>query len=306
MSRKHKLGASIVILLSACLGLVYYFAHHSLDVLSPAGVIGQKEKHLMIITVLLGLIVVVPVFILTFYIAWTYSENNKRPKKYSPNWEHSARLEFIWWALPLGIITILAVVAWNSSHQLDPFRALSSSKKPLSVQVVALQWKWLFIYPQQNIATVNLVQFPVDTPVNFQITSDAPMNSFWIPKLGGQIYAMSGMSTQLHLMADQTGEFAGSSANISGRGFAGMKFTAKATSQADFDKWVSRVKRSPDKMSLNQYQRLSQPSENNQTALFSSADTNLYDSVIMQYMVPGHQMNNPTDNLAGMQHNADY
>ncbi len=306
MSRKYKLGVLVVLLIAVVGLLVHYLTTHDIAVLSPAGVIGQKEKHLIAITTLLAVVVIVPVFILTGYIVWNYRETNKKPKKYSPNWDHDARLEFIWWAVPLAIITILAFITWNSSHALDPSKTLSSNQKPLPVQVVALQWKWLFIYPEQNIATVNLVQFPVNTPINFQITSDAPMNSFWIPKLGGQIYAMSGMTTQLHLMADQTGDFAGSSANISGRGFAGMKFTAKATNQADFDKWVKTVKQSPNKLSLNQYSQLAQPSENNQVAMFGSSAANLYDDVIMQYMMPGHQLGVPVDNMAGMDNHVNY
>jgi cytochrome o ubiquinol oxidase subunit II len=305
MSRKHKLGA-LAVLISAILGtLAYYLSHHTIDVLSPAGIVGQKEKHLMVITTLLGLVVVIPVFILTGYIAWTYREGNKAAK-YSPSWDHNFKLEFIWWALPLAIISLLAVIAWKSSNELDPFKALSSSNKALNVQVVALQWKWLFIYPQQDIASVNMVRFPVNTPVNFQITSDAPMNSFWIPRLGGQIYAMSGMSTQLHLMADQTGSFNGSSANISGRGFAGMRFTAKSSSQADFDKWVSDVKKSAGKLSFDQYNQLSQPSEDNQVAFYSRPAANLYDSVMLKYMVPGFKIGQPTADYANMEHTHGY
>ena len=305
MRGKHKLGALAVLLLIIIGALAYYLTHHTIDVLSPTGIVAQKEKHLMIITTLLGLVVVIPVFILTGYIAWTYREGSKAAK-YTPSWDHNFKLEFVWWALPLAIITILAIITWRSSHELDPFRQLSSNKQPINVQVIALQWKWLFIYPQQNIASVNLVQFPINTPVNFQITSDAPMNSFWIPRLGGQIYAMSGMSTQLHLMADQTGSFDGSSANISGRGFAGMRFSAKSTSQAEFDKWVSRVKQSANKLGFDQYATLSQPSENNQSAYYSQPATNLYDSVMLKYMVPGFRMGQPTGNLSGMVHNHAY
>lgn len=307
MSRKNKLGLTTLLMGVLVVIAIRFLAHSHVDVLSPAGVIGQKERHLMIITTLLGLIVVIPVFILTGWIAWTYREGNKRPTKYSPNWDHSFKLEFIWWALPLAIITLLAVITWKSSHQLDPSRPLSSNQKPIDVQVVALQWKWLFIYPQQNIASVNLVQFPVNTPIDFQITSDAPMNSFWIPKLGGQIYAMSGMSTHLHLMADQAGEFGGSSANISGRGFAGMHFTAKAASQSDFEQWVNKVKKTPTQLTADKYNQLSQPSENQPVSVFNSAMPNLFDAVMLKYMEPNYQIgktNIPI--MPGMDHNAAY
>jgi cytochrome o ubiquinol oxidase subunit 2 len=149
---------------------------------------------------------------------------------------------------------------------------------------VALQWKWLFIYPEQNIATVNFVEFPNSTPVNFQLTADAPMNSFWIPELGGQMYAMPGMSTQLHLMADRPGEFNGSAAEISGKGFSGMKFIAKATSQKDFDTWVKSVKQSSNMIDLSKYNKLAEPSENNPVITYASVEKDLYNSIIMKFM----------------------
>jgi cytochrome o ubiquinol oxidase subunit 2 len=299
MSRKHKLWIGVLVAGAALAAIIYYLMNAHIAVLTPAGVIGQKERRLMIIATLLCLAVVIPVFILTAYIAWTYRESNQKAK-YSPSWDHSFKLEFAWWAIPLAIITILAVITWKSSHELDPFRSLSSSQPPLAVQVVALQWKWLFIYPDQNIASVNFVQLPLNRPIDFQITSDAPMNSFWIPKLGGQIYAMSGMSTQLHLMASQTGEFAGSSANISGRGFAGMRFMAKVSNQADFKAWVNNVKRMPDSLSLAQYSQLSQPSEDNPVALYGSSTPGLFHDVMMKYMAPGSNLASQGYGLAGV------
>jgi cytochrome o ubiquinol oxidase subunit 2 len=151
--------------------------------------------------------------------------------------------------------------------------------------VVALQWKWLFIYPGQNIATVNFVQFPENTPVNFIITADAPMNSFWIPQLGGQIYAMPGMSTQLHLMANGAGSYRGVSANLSGQGFADMKFIAKSSSSADFKRWVHSVSYSHNALSLAGYDKLALPSQNNLPAAYSSKPTGLYDTIITKYMI---------------------
>lgn len=289
MSGKHKLWVLVLAAGAILAAIVYYLLNTHIAVLDPAGEIGQKERRLIIIAALLCLAVVIPVFILTAYIAWTYRESNQKAK-YSPSWDHSLRLELAWWAVPLAVITVLAVITWKSSHELDPFRVLSSSLKPLRVQVVALEWKWLFIYPEQNIASVNFLQLPKNRPVNFEITSDAPMNSFWIPKLGGQIYAMSGMSTQLHLMASQNGDYPGSSANISGRGFAGMHFIAKVGSQADFNSWVSNVKRMPDSLSLAQYNLLSQPSENNPVALYGSSAPQIFDAVMMKYMTPGSEL----------------
>ena len=281
--------------LALCFALLagWYLRHTSIPVLEPRGPIAQKERKLIIITLLLSLIVVIPVFSLLGIFAWKYREGNASAK-YSPELDHSRVAETIWWLVPSALILVIGVIAWASSYQLDPFKPLSSNAQPITIQVIALDWKWLFIYPQQNIATVNLVQFPRQTPVNFEITADAPMNSFWIPQLGGQIYAMPGMSTQLHLMASTNGSFHGSSANISGNGFAGMAFTAKSSSMADFQRWVKSVKRSPNRLSQDAYAKLAAPSQNNPFAYYASSAAGLYDSVIIKYMGPMADMQGMT------------
>jgi len=284
-----------------CLGtislLVRYAATHNVAVLNPQGIIAHKEFSLLVTATLLMLIVVIPVFILTFVIAWKYRAGNTKAK-YMPNWDHHHGLEFTWWAIPCALIFALSILNWNSSHDLDPYKALVSNKQPIQVEVVALDWKWLFIYPQQNIASVNFLQFPVDTPVNYTITSDAPMNSFWIPSLGGQVYAMSGMTTQLHLMANKIGDFEGSSANISGTGFAGMRFVARASSQADFDSWVAMVKGQDTPLNTTDYKNLAKPSENNPASYYSSVQSNLFDDILLKYMAPGSTVHNGS--MAGM------
>jgi cytochrome o ubiquinol oxidase subunit 2 len=285
MRGKYKIIGVALLALGFALLAGWYLRHTSIPVLEPRGPIAQKERQLIIITLLLSLIVVVPVFSLLGIFAWKYREGNTKAK-YSPDLDHSRVAETIWWLVPSALILVIAVIAWNSSHQLDPFKSLSSATQPITIQVVALDWKWLFIYPQQNIATVNLVQFPRQTPVNFEITADAPMNSFWIPQLGGQIYAMPGMSTQLHLMANTDGSFHGSSANISGQGFAGMAFTAKASSMADFKQWVKSVKHSPTRLSQDAYNKLAAPSVSNPVAYYASSAAGLYDNVIIKYMGP--------------------
>jgi cytochrome o ubiquinol oxidase subunit 2 len=179
------------------------------------------------------------------------------------------------------------VVTWRSSHQLDPRVALVSDKKALTVQVVALQWRWLFLYPEQGVASLNYVQMPINRPVHFEITADAPMNSFWIPKLGGQIYAMAGMETQLNLMASQTGEYRGSSANLSGAGFAGMDFTARAVSQDSFDRWAASAKRNPP-LNYTGYQLLARPSSDASEATYTLPNTQLFSAIMMPYM-DGHR-----------------
>jgi cytochrome o ubiquinol oxidase subunit II len=286
VSRKYKFGILGLAAISLIGLAIWYFGSFNVAVLDPKGLIGQQEKGLVIFALLLSLIVVVPVFVMLFGFAWKYRASNPKPAKYSPSWDHNSVLEAIWWLVPTVLIVILSVVAWRSSHELDPFKPLQASAKPVNIQVIALDWKWLFIYPQQGVASVNYITLPEKTPVNFTITADAPMNSFWIPQLGGQIYAMPGMSTELHLQADQTGKYRGSSANISGEGFAGMTFTAQAVSRSDFDQWVTSAKQSGSKLDLQSYNRLAQPSQNNPPAYYALADQNIYNVVVMKYMRP--------------------
>jgi cytochrome o ubiquinol oxidase subunit 2 len=288
--RINRKVAALVILgfgVLAIAAICSYLQSVNIPVLEPMGVVGQKERDLMYISLLLSAVVVVPVFIMLFAFSWKYRQGNNKPKKYQPNWDGSRLYESIWWAIPFAIIAVLGTITWFSSHDLDPFKPLSSQNQPIQVQVIALDWKWLFIYPKQNIATVNFVQFPVNTPVNFQITSDAPMNSFWIPQLGSQIYAMPGMSTKLHLMASESGNYLGKSANISGKGFSGMTFIAKASSNSEFNSWMQSVSQSKNKLTLNSYEQLVKPSQNNPVSYYSAADPALYDYVIDKYMAPG-------------------
>lgn len=285
MSKKIKVAILIALFMGVVLVAGWYVHSHNIAVFNPKGTIAAKERSLMIFTLLLSVIVVLPVFTLTFFIVWRYRATNKKAK-YTPDWDRSRTLEFFWWAIPCAIIFVLAIVTWRSSHELDPFQPIST-KKPLLVQVVALDWKWLFIYPDQHIATVNYMDIPVNTPVTFEITSDAPMNSFWVPQLGGQIYAMSGMTTKLHLQASQMGSYNGSSANISGKGFAGMHFVVNATSAQDYNAWVKQVSNSPKHLSQAGYDKLAQPSENNPHTNYSHVQNELYNGVIAKYM-PGH------------------
>ena len=239
MKKIFKILIVVLLLLGVGALTALYISNNAIPVLEPKGMIGERESELLITASLLMLIVVIPVLVLTLAFAWKYRESNTKAK-HAPDWEHNYIAEYCWWGVPVVIIVILAITTWKSSHELNPFKPIASDKKPISIQVIALDWKWLFIYPEQGIATVNFVQFPEKTPVNFEITSDAPMNSFWIPQLGGQIYAMPAMRSKLHLIATEPGSFRGVSANISGRGFAGMRFTAKSSSDEEFDQWVGR------------------------------------------------------------------
>lgn len=285
MKRAFKLILAILILLGAGALVALFVSTHNIPVLDPKGAIASKERELLSTASLLMLIVVIPVFIITLVFAWKYRASNGKAK-HMPDWEHNYIAECCWWGVPIVIIVILAIITWKSSHELSPFKPLENGKKPIAIQVVALDWKWLFIYPDQGIATVNFVQFPEQTPVDFEITSDAPMNSFWIPQLGGQIYAMPAMRTKLHLIANEIGSYRGSSANISGKGFAGMVFTAKASSEGDFNRWVQSVRRSSKRLTLEEYHRLMQPSEYNPVTSYVLDQRDLFDRIIMKYSAP--------------------
>lgn len=249
--------------------------------LDPKGPIALAERGLMIQATLFMLIVIVPVLFLTFFFAWQYRASNKK-SRYQPNWAHSNMEELIWWAIPFEIILILGALTWTSTHELHPPKPLSS-EPPLVIQVVALDWKWLFIYPEQKIATVNHIQLPVGKPVRFDITADAPMNSFWIPELAGQLYAMTGMVNRLHVMADQEGEFMGRAANYSGEGFSHMKFTAEAVLVDEFDTWVRNVRRSTSSLTTTTYQNLAEPSIPSEPVYYSSVEPNLFSDIVAQF-----------------------
>ena len=285
MYRINKVMIGVVVVIAALAVTAFALHWRSIAVLNPQGIIASKERSLMIIATLLSLIVIVPVFVLTIGIAWKYRASNVKAT-YTPDWDHSARLETLWWGGPIVLIMILGVITWRSSHDLDPFRPIASTTPAMTIQVVALPWKWLFIYPQSGVATVNQLMIPVGRPVNFQITSDAPMNSFWIPQLGGQVYAMSGMSTQLHLMADHAGTYRGLSGNISGTGFAGMHFNVNAMAAGDYSVWLQNAKTSSQKLTMADYNNLAKPSQNNPVAVYASSAPYLYNDVIMKYMSP--------------------
>lgn len=278
---KQKLGLALLTLVAVLL-LIFFARNGHFVVLNPKGWVAHQERNLIFTALGLMLIVVIPVLAMTLGIAIKYRASNKKAT-YMPDWEHSRLAETIWWGLPCAIIILLALVTWHSSHALDPFKPLASEQKPLTIQVVALQWKWLFIYPEEQVATVNFVQFPANRPVNFVITADAPMNSFWIPELGGQIYAMAGMSTQLHLVADAPGSFRGVSANLSGEGFANMHFTANAVSASEFADWTAKLQTSESYLNLSTYNWLANPSEMG-LATYVTPSTNLYDEIVNKYM----------------------
>lgn len=284
-------------------GLVAFAYVHGTDlrVLDPQGPIAFQERSVIFITLGLSAIVVIPLFIMLFYFALKYrASGSEANRRHEPNWDHDSWFaEAVWWFVPGVIIVLLGVLSWKTAHSLDPYQPIENGVAPITIQVIALDWKWLFVYPQEGIATVNMVEFPKDTPVHFEITSDAPMNSFWIPSLGGQIMAMPGMTTQLNLLADNVGDYNGFSANISGNGFAGMAFTARAVSEDDFTNWVQSVRGMSQPLDASSYAALAAPSEYNPIAYYSSVAGDIFNDNIMKYMMPAMQGDSMND-MQGM------
>lgn len=289
--KKSTLLAIILILTFLGLGVAYLLLNADIALLQPAGDIGQQQTDLLIFSLVLSLVIIVPVFSLTLFIAIRYREGNKKAA-YRPNWSHSKVLETIWWGIPIILIAFLGVIIWQSSHALDPKKALESDQPPLKVQVVALQWRWLFIYPDQGIATVNTLEIPTNRTIEFKIAADGPMSSFWIPKLGGQIYAMPGMITTLHLNATKAGDYTGKNTNISGEGYSDMVFSVKARSPQEFENWTKNsVDSDKNVLSLDVYNQLSNPKRDKSQMLFNDVENELFNEIVNKYMMPEESNN---------------
>lgn len=286
------MSGKIKFLLVTIYAVGFSFLLHSLTlgknmgILDPKGIMAVQEKQLIIIAVLLMLIVVIPVYILTIHFTWKYRDTNPEKATYRPTEDHNSLEEFIWWAIPCVIVVVLGSITWTSTHKLDPYRPLESDVAPITIQVVALNWKWLFIYPDQGIATLGYVVFPENTPVNFHITADAPMNSFWIPQLAGQVYAMAGMDTQLHVMSDTVGTYRGVSANFSGDGFTEMKFEAKVVARDEWNRFSESTRDDVRVLSQGEYEKLALPSHKDTPHAYGSVSMSLYNDIIMKYMMP--------------------
>ena len=251
--------------------------------LSPKGPVGEQIRTTLLITCGAMLLVVIPTLFMIVYFARKYS--SKRPdveKTYAPEWDHSGKIELFAWGVPIMIIAVLATITYIATHRLDPRRRLSEAQ-PMVIDVVAMNWKWLFLYPEEKIATVNELAIPVKQPIEFHITSDSTMNSFFIPRLGSQIYAMSGMENRLNLMADNVGVYQGLSANYSGFGFAGMKFKTHALSHDDYRKWVAKVRREGTPLTDTVFGALQKDSRFHPVTYYSKADPGLYGKIIHQF-----------------------
>jgi cytochrome o ubiquinol oxidase subunit 2 len=287
MKTRTKVWLGILLSLAVVAVTGWYIGKYPMPVIHPAGQIGTKERNLMAFTAAASLAVVTPVFILMGVFAWKYREGAKKPAKYHPDEEGNWKLEAVWWLIPTALMVVISTITWRSSYALDPFRPLSSSQKTLHVQVVAMDWKWLFIYPDQKVASVNVAPIPVNTPVEFDITSDTVMSSFWVPSLGGQMYAMPGMSTKLNLEAAKSGTYNGSSANIAGKGFADMKFQVLADDNDGFNSWIHGMQhRTTTRLDADAYAKLAKPGMQARATYYSSVDSQLYDTIVMKYMMP--------------------
>jgi cytochrome o ubiquinol oxidase subunit 2 len=253
-------------------------------ILNPKGPIADAQRGLMIDAFTVMMIVVVPVFVLAIVFALRYRAG--RNARYEPTWEYSAKVDAFVWLVPALIVVAVAVLLWRSTHKLDPYREIASPNPPLDVQVVAQDWKWLFIYPEQGVASVNQLAIPVGRPISLRITSDTVMNSFYVPALAGQIYAMAGMQTRLQMLANSAGKFVGRNTQYSGGGFSDQFFEVVALSPADFDAWVVRAKASPTRLDAATYARLAEKSRLNPIAFYSAVEPQLFDKIIEKYAGP--------------------
>jgi cytochrome o ubiquinol oxidase subunit 2 len=256
--------------------------------MKPFGDIAQQQSQLIITAMVLMLLIVVPVIVLTLWFAWRYRSANTAAT-YTPQWDHSTRLELLIWGAPLLIIIALGAVTWISTHKLDPYRPLEridakrplvAGVKPFVVEVVALDWKWLFVYPELGIATVNELAAPVDRPIEFKITASTVMNSFYVPALAGQIYAMPGMQTKLHAVINTAGVYDGFSANYSGKGFSHMRFKFLGLPPTEFAQWVQMNKAAGSALGRVDYLKLEQPSEKEPVRRYASVDSGLYEAIL--------------------------
>lgn len=245
-------------------------------VLDPQGPVGAAQKLIMLDSLVIMLAIVVPTIGATFAFAWWFRASNRRAE-YRPNWAFSGRIELIVWAVPALVVMFLGGIAWFGSQALDPYRPLPAPQRPLEIEVVSLDWKWLFIYPGESIASVNQLVIPVGRPVHFRLTSAGVMNSFFVPQLGSQIYTMANMTSQLNLQADRPGTYRGLSAQFSGPGFADMEFAVRAADPADYDRWIAQAKASPAALDEASYRALARPSRTVRPAVFGRVSPGLFD-----------------------------
>lgn len=251
-------------------------------ILHPKGPVAMAERDLLFTAFYLMLIVAIPVFILAALFVWRYRASGGKGR-YSPDWSYSAKIDAVIWLIPALIVAALGYLLWTATHKLDPYRNIADTEKAIEVQAVAQDWKWLFIYPEYGIATVNELAFPNERTLSLKITSDTVMNSFMIPALGGQIYAMAGMTSRLHLIADAPGAFTGRNTMYSGDGFADQHFQALAMSNEDFDAWTQKVRQSQTSLDAAAYEVLAKPSIGHAVEYYSQYEEGLFERILAKY-----------------------
>ncbi len=249
-----------------------------MPLLDPRGPVGHAERDLIVIAFVLMSIVVVPVYVLTWRFARRYRASHPSGP-YRPEWSSSRRLDLVIWLVPVAIVSALGYLAWTRTHQLDPYKPIEAGSPPIRVEAVSMDWNWLFIYPDQDIAAVNQLVFPAGVPLSLRLTSDSVMTSFFIPALGSQIYAMAGMETRLHLLADRPGKYVGHNQQYSGAGYSDMFFDATATTPEAFAAWVRHARESPETLDWARYRKLAAPSLGHPVTYFSSVSPHLFDRV---------------------------
>ncbi len=285
MSRGFRLAVALLIAF-AILGLFAWLLQgKQIDVLSPAGVVADEQQKILLFALILSTFVVVPVFGILTFVSLKYRAS-KRPVDYSPEWGESKRLELIWWGVPIAIIAVLGTVIYNTSHSLDPYKKIAGDNA-IEVQVVGLQWKWLFIYPDYGVASLNRMPIPVDKPIRLVLTTEAPMSALWYPALGSQIYAMNGMESQLNVKATKLGQYKGYNTNINGEGYAKMTATADVMSMDDFLKWTNNTKSENNLLNMPVYEEIAEPEIVQDFKSYRLDDTSLYNTVLMRNMTHG-------------------
>ncbi|SDD42178.1 cytochrome o ubiquinol oxidase subunit 2 [Paracoccus isoporae] len=284
-----------LIRLSIISALIAFLSGCGSEVLSPGGDVAAKTRDVLGITTALILVIVLPVMVATVIFAIRYRSGNKDSEaEYDPHFHHSVQLELLIWAAPLVIIIWLGALTWVSTHKLDPYRPLDSEtqgvtdgEEPLVVQVVSMDWKWLFIYPEYGIATVNELAAPLDRPIRFDLTATQVMTAFYVPTLAGMIYTMPSMQTQLHAVINEAGEYKGMASHYNGAGFSGMNFKFYGYEQAEFDDWVEKSRDSGEVLDRDEYRELLEPSEHVPPAFYRLADTELYHDILNRCVEPG-------------------
>jgi cytochrome o ubiquinol oxidase subunit II len=256
-----------------------------MNIFDPHGPIGAAEKSILIDSVAIMLAIVVPTIVAIFAFAWWFRASNAKAR-YLPEWEYSGRIELIVWSIPALVVMLLGGVAWIGAHELDPAKPIASSQPPLDVQVVSLDWKWLFLYPGQKVASVNALMLPVGVPVHFSLTSASVMNGFFIPQLGGMIYTMNGMTNQLNLLAENTGTFRGLSAHFSGDGFSDMSFEVHVVPAADFSSWAATARQSNAMLDAERYKQLAEQSMKVAPMTFRLDQPDLFRLIVTQKIPP--------------------